>query len=271
MLADYCLSCPVCLSVTLVYCGETVGWMKMKLGIQVGLGPGHTVLDGDPAPPQKRHSHQFLADVYCGQMAVCIRIPLGTEVGLRLGDIVLDGDTGLPPLMGHNPQFSANVCCGQTAGWTNMPLGTGVDLDPGHIVLDMDPAPPPSKRTQQPPPLFSAHVYCGHSHPSQLLHSRTYHTTTTILRPFFQDHTDEPVPEDNFWTLWCKGRLTEADTLTIRLGATPTGPTSAHLHHPHHHVLTLLLSNFSWHWMAYNVLMFCYCHYSVTHSRTDIS
>jgi len=31
------------------------------------------------------------------------------------------------------------------------------------------------------------------------------------------------VPEENFWTLWCKGRLTEADTLTIRLGATPSG------------------------------------------------
>jgi len=23
----------------------------MKLGMQVGLGPGHIVLDGDPAPP----------------------------------------------------------------------------------------------------------------------------------------------------------------------------------------------------------------------------
>jgi len=34
-------------------------------------------------------------------------------------------------------------------------------------------------------------------------------------------------------TLWCKGRLTEADTLTIRLGATPSGVTSACLHHPH--------------------------------------
>jgi len=40
------------------------------------------------------------------------------------------------------------------------------------------------------------------------------------------------VPEENFWTLWCKGRLTEADTPTIRLGATPSGLTSAHLHHP---------------------------------------
>jgi len=44
------LCCPVCLSVTLVYCGQTVRWIKIKLGTQVGLDPGHTVLDGDPAP-----------------------------------------------------------------------------------------------------------------------------------------------------------------------------------------------------------------------------
>jgi len=57
------------------------------------------------------------------------------------------------------------------------------------------------------------------------------HTTTTVLWPFFRDHPGEPVPEENFWTLWCKGRLTETDTPTIRLGATPSGLTSAHLHH----------------------------------------
>jgi len=39
------------------------------------------------------------------------------------------------------------------------------------------------------------------------------------------------VPEENFWTLWCKERLTEVDTPTIWLGATPSGLTSAHLHH----------------------------------------
>ena len=57
MLSDRCLSVlsilSVCLSVTLVYCGQTVGWIKMKLGVEVGLGPGHIVLDGDPAPPKK--------------------------------------------------------------------------------------------------------------------------------------------------------------------------------------------------------------------------
>jgi len=57
-------------------------------------------------------------------------------------------------------------------------------------------------------------------------------STTTILRPFFQDHPGEPVPEENFWTLRCNGRLTEADTPTIQLGATPSWLTSAHLHHP---------------------------------------
>ena len=34
--------------------------------------------------------------------------------------------------------------------------------------------------------------------------------------------------------LWCKGRLRQADTPTIRLDATPSGLRSAHLHHPLH-------------------------------------
>ena len=55
MLSDAYLSV---LSVTLAYCGQTVGWSKMPLGMEAGLGPGHIVLDEDPAlpPPKKRHS-----------------------------------------------------------------------------------------------------------------------------------------------------------------------------------------------------------------------
>ena len=56
--------------------------------------------------------------------------------------------------------------------------------------------------------------------------------TTTVLQPFFRDHLSEPVPEENFWTLWCERRLTEADTVTIRLDTTPSWLTSAHLHRP---------------------------------------
>jgi len=49
-----CLSvCPVCLPVTLVYYGQMVGRIRMPLGSEVGLGPGHIVFDGDPASPWK--------------------------------------------------------------------------------------------------------------------------------------------------------------------------------------------------------------------------
>ena len=57
-------------------------------------------------------------------------------------------------------------------------------------------------------------------------------TTTTVLWPFLRDHPGELVLEENFWTLWCKGRLTEADTSAIRLGTTPSRLSSANLHHP---------------------------------------
>ena len=56
MLSDRCLyvlSCPVC-DVGVLFPN---GRIKTKRGMQVGLGPGHIVLDGDPAPfPPKGHS-----------------------------------------------------------------------------------------------------------------------------------------------------------------------------------------------------------------------
>ena len=54
ILSDRCLSCLSVLSVTLVYCGQTVGWINMTLGVRVGLDFCHIVLDGDPAPPPRR-------------------------------------------------------------------------------------------------------------------------------------------------------------------------------------------------------------------------
>jgi len=55
--------CPVCLSllsVMLVYCGQTAGRIKIKFCMQVGLGPGQSVLDGDPAPlPQNAAEPPF--------------------------------------------------------------------------------------------------------------------------------------------------------------------------------------------------------------------
>jgi len=37
-----------------VHCGQTVGWTKMPLCMEVGLGPGDFVFNGDPAPPRKK-------------------------------------------------------------------------------------------------------------------------------------------------------------------------------------------------------------------------
>ena len=41
-------------SVTRVYCGQTVSWIRMPLGTEVGLGPSDIVLDGDSGPPTQR-------------------------------------------------------------------------------------------------------------------------------------------------------------------------------------------------------------------------
>ena len=99
-----------CLSVTLVYSDQTVGRIKMKLGVQVGLGPGHIVLDGDRGPlPQRGRAPNF--------RYMCI-VPKGwmdqyaTWYGCRLSpeDFVFNGDPAplskkgaeprLPPIFG---------------------------------------------------------------------------------------------------------------------------------------------------------------------------
>jgi len=63
------------LSVTLVYCGQTVGWIKMKLGTQVSLGRGHIVLDGideDPVPPPPKGHSPSIFRPYLLQPNGCI-------------------------------------------------------------------------------------------------------------------------------------------------------------------------------------------------------
>jgi len=64
----------------------------MPFCIDVDLGPGGIVLDGDLASPKGHNPAQFVAHVCCGQKAGWIKMSLGTEVGLGPGVIVLDGD-----------------------------------------------------------------------------------------------------------------------------------------------------------------------------------
>jgi len=72
----------------------------MALGMEVGLGPGHILLDGDPAPPPKKVADRPLSIVAKRRW---IKMPLGTEVGLHPGYIVLDA--ACPPQKGTAPNF----------------------------------------------------------------------------------------------------------------------------------------------------------------------
>jgi len=61
-----------------VCCGQTAGWIKMPLGMEIELGPGDIVLDGDPAPPPHKKGHsspQLSAHVDCGQTPGCSKMP----------------------------------------------------------------------------------------------------------------------------------------------------------------------------------------------------
>ena len=49
----------------------TVGQIKMKLGTQVGLVPGHTVLDWDTAPPRKGAHQPATYEIYGSRL--CLR------------------------------------------------------------------------------------------------------------------------------------------------------------------------------------------------------
>jgi len=68
--------CPACLSslsVTLVYCGQTVGWIRMPLGIEVGLGQGHCVRLG-PSSPMERGTAAPPLSKFTNAGFACVRI-----------------------------------------------------------------------------------------------------------------------------------------------------------------------------------------------------
>ena len=127
--------CPVlsCLSVTFVHCRQMVGRIKMNLGILVGLGPGHIVLDGDPAPPPAKGHSPPIFSPYPLRPNGCI-----DQVAIWYGGrprprrlCVRWGLTPPPQKGAEPPKFSARVYCGQTTGWIKMVLGMEIGLSPG--------------------------------------------------------------------------------------------------------------------------------------------
>jgi len=115
-----CLFCLSCLSVTLVslvYCGQTAGWIRVPLGMVVGIDPGHIGLDGDPAlAPNRAQQPPIFGPcllLCCDQTAGWIKMPLGTEVGRDPGHIVLEGDPALHERGTEAPtsHFSTQCSC----------------------------------------------------------------------------------------------------------------------------------------------------------------
>jgi len=74
-------------------------WIKISLGMELGLDLGDFVLDGDPLPrTQKGGGHpKFSAHVYCDQTAGWMKLLLRMVVGLSPGEFVLDGDPAPSP------------------------------------------------------------------------------------------------------------------------------------------------------------------------------
>ena len=146
-----------------VYCGQTAGWMKLVLGMEVGLSRGDFVLDGDPAPSPKggRDPPQFWPHFYCGQTAGCIKMPLGTEVDLSPGNFVLDGDPAPSQKRSWSPGRSPPIfgpCLFWPNGWMHQGATWygGRPLSPGDFVLDGDQAPYP--KGAEPHPIFGPHL-----------------------------------------------------------------------------------------------------------------
>jgi len=95
-----------------VCCDQTVGWIKMPLGTEAGLGPGHIVLVADPGPPKNGHSPHFSALVYCGQTAGWIKRPFSTKVSLSPGYTLCYMGTQLTVRLkkGHSPSSIFGPC-----------------------------------------------------------------------------------------------------------------------------------------------------------------
>jgi len=71
----------------------------MKLGTQVGIGPGHVVLDGDLAPHPQRGTAPNFRPIIVAKMARGIEMLLGMEVGLGQGDFVCKYDLTVGQLL----------------------------------------------------------------------------------------------------------------------------------------------------------------------------
>ena len=138
------------------------GWIKMSLDMEVGLGRGDFVLDGDPAPPPPKGEQppHFSAHICCGQMAAWIKMSLDMEVGLDLGHFVLDGDPARPSPKGEQSPQIFGPCLLRPNGWMDEGgIWHGGRPQPRRLCVRWGPSFPSPKGAQS--PNFLANVHCG--------------------------------------------------------------------------------------------------------------
>jgi len=125
----------------------------MTIGMELGLGTDHIVLDGDTARLSKGTQppifNPFLLRPNCWMHQDAIWY--GSRPRPRPHCIRWEPSSP-PQRRRRSPQFSASVYCGQTAGRIKMPLGTVVNLVRDDIVQHGVAAPP--KRGTAPSPVF---------------------------------------------------------------------------------------------------------------------
>jgi len=134
-----------------------------------------------PLPPQKGSgASKFSARVYCGQTVGLIKTILGTEVHLVPGEFVFDGTPATPEKRAHQPHPIFGPCLLWPYGWMDEDA-TWYGSRPRTRPQCIRWGPSSRERGIAAPPLYSAHVYCGHGHPSQLLMSSFYRTVILDL------------------------------------------------------------------------------------------
>jgi len=147
---------PPCQFSAHVYCGQTAGWIKVALGIEVGLGPTRLCKMGTQLPSPKVgqilpiFSPFLLWPNGCGWMHQGATWhggrPQPRQVCVKWGPSPTPQKWAEPPIF--SPRFLwPNGCMDQDTTWYG-----------GDIVLDGDPAPPPLKGHS---PQFSVSVHCG--------------------------------------------------------------------------------------------------------------
>ena len=139
---------------------QTVGWIRMKLGTQVGIGPGHFVLDGDPAPlPQRSRAPNFRP---ISVVAKWLDDQDATWYGGRPRPrrlCVIWGPAPAPQKGGGAPKIFG-PCLLWPNGWMDQD-GTWHGGRPQlrRLCVRWGRSPLP-KKGAEPSPLFSAHFYC---------------------------------------------------------------------------------------------------------------